>query len=272
MLFAANIQRSFFKKDLLEKLSYWLNDQSKKDLYPNLELKPSLGILRVNSGFYYLSDSLIYFSNIPEGSITRIKKIKNLTQINLYSDLYKVSIENKKFHMDALIYSEIITDHKGNQWEYAELRSPKNQYGINVVNHYFSPSLNGFFSSLSEENWHAPEVIDLEQIRNATIIFAETYTAQFYEIVKAASEIADRKNQGLIPLRLGSLPTFYQDDEGFFWSDFDHDEWDSPIDAVVDRGLLTYSVVLGFIEKINRIDKTTKDRLIETARNKWKTI
>jgi DNA-directed RNA polymerase subunit H (RpoH/RPB5) len=274
MSFAANLQRSFFKKELTDKLIYWQSSQSKNDLYPNLPFKPVLGIQRVSNGFFYLSNNLIYFSNIPQGQIVKIKRTSDPIHWQLYSDLYKISVDQKKFRMDVPLYSEFINDHHGNRWEYSELKSPRDQFGINYTNEFYQVQSNDLTSSMLDPDWKPDDQTEesSEKLRTDLLNDVHLYIDQVTEILTSALNISREKNKGLIPSKLGSLSTFYTDGDGVFWSDFDHEDWDHHKHQVTERLIEEFSVGLEIVEKHDRINKEEKEDFLKNARSKWKTL
>jgi len=269
-----SIQRAFFKKELIEKLKYWLSPQAKIDMYSKSPARPKIGIQRVQNGFYYLSDNLIYFSNLTNGQIVRIKKLSQVSDWDLYTDLYKISIESKKFRMDIPGYSEIIVDNLGEKWEYAELKSPGNQYGFNVYNEVFSTvviKLEEFSEDVLNDNWTSPVNLPAEYFLRSEEYFSN-YITQFAEIVNAAKIVSEKKKHNLLPGNLLSCNSFYKDSLGYFWSDFDHDNWTTPVDKLVTKANIIFATTLDFAERSKFINQQIKDSLIHTARETWKTI
>ena len=266
-----NYQRSLFKKELLSRLKYWLSPESKNEFYKNILFKPEMGIQRVANGYYYLSNKLVSFSDLTNGLVVRMRSYKTTKDWDCYNDLYKQSLE-KGIRIDVPLYKEMITDHLGNAWEYAEIRSPGNQYGSNLYDILFSDS----YKILEEEkdsylnnDWQfqqAPEGVKSD----AKELF-EIYIDEFAIVAGLALSIAEKNNSSL-PLGIANMSSLYIDAKGYFWSDFDHNTWTTTKSVLVSSALNDLEGTTDFAEKTGLLDSVVRESLIKYAREKWTAI
>jgi hypothetical protein len=266
-----NFQRSLFKKELLSRLKYWLSPESKNEFYKNIPFKPEMGIQRVDNGYYYLSNKLVSFSDLTNGLVVRMRSYKTTKDWDCYNDLYKQSLE-KGIRIDVPLYKEMITDHLGNTWEYAEIRSPENQYGSNLYDILFSDS----HKTLEEEkdfyltnDWQLPQASD--GIKSSAKELFEIYIDQFVIVAGLASSIAEKNNSSL-PLGIANMSTLYRDSNGYFWSDFDHNTWTTTKSNLISSALSDFESTTYFAEKSGLLDSVVRENLIKYAREKWTAI
>jgi len=265
-------QRSIFQKELTDRLKYWLSPDSKTEFYKDSPAKPGLGIQRTSSGYYYLSSNLVFYCDLTNGLIVRIKRFLNSTDWNSYTDLYKISNEQNKFRMDIPLYRELITVFDGSRWEYVELKSPNNEYGKNLYDDLFSDS----YKTLEEEkdsylndDWESSQASD--SIKFGAKELFEEYIDQFAIIAGIASSIAKKNNIGLPP-GIASISALYRDTKGYFWSDFDHNTWNVTKNLLIDSALIELEGTTDFAEKAGLLDSVVRENLIKYAREKWTAI
>jgi hypothetical protein len=243
---------------LIEKQSWWTNTDLRNSTYNNLEINPLMprfNIERDDNGYFYMSDALVSYCDLRTGKIFRIRKYWERKDETCYSQLYQKGLE-VGFRIDIPLVRELV-EIEGIPWEYAELKSPRNDYGKNYNDDVFLwPELiNGITPNPN---------ITLEfkqQIKDYYIEFVDQVTI----IIKEAKSIAIENMCGL-PLGLSYIFNRYRDDQGFFWSDFDQFTWTSTgSDVLADsmlylEGTLEFAVLCGVITKEQGMEVTNYAR------------
>jgi hypothetical protein len=251
-------------QQLIEKEIWWLGTDLKNSNYNNLETNPYVPrfkIDRTDDGYFYTSDSLVSYCDLKTGEIFRIRRYWENKDWNCYNQLYQKGLE-LGFRIDIPLYKDTV-EVNGEQWEYAEFRSPGNDYGKNYNDDVFLwPELtNGVVPN---------SVIDQafrETVKNYYIEFVD----QVAVIIKESKNIAIDNMCGL-PLGLSYIFNRYRDDQGYFWSDFDHFTWTRTGSDVLNdsmlylKGTLTFGVVCGVITEEQGVEVTNY------AREEWAQI
>lgn len=262
-----SFQRSMFLQQLREKQSQWKLPATQNKYFNNFQTAPknhapSFGIERDQNGYFYLSDDLIAYCNLRNGLIVRIRKNWADKDWACYSELYKISQTSGDFRIDIPLYREI-TNVDGVKWEYAELQSPGNSYGKNSDDDVFE--------------W--PELTDgLVQNNNITDEYKDQ-VAQYYKdyvdqssiILKYAVQISNKHGTGL-PMNLCRPSTRYRDDVGYFWSDFDQDQWIISKVEALEFYLMILAGTVHFAKSCGVIDDSRIQSILTYAREKWTTI
>jgi len=261
----SSFQRSILIKEMLKKLEYWKLPETKFAYYkgaPTNSQVPMFIIERNDDGYYYISDDLIAYCNLRNGYVSRVRKNWKSLDWVCYNELYQTGVTTKKFRVDIPLYREEITvDNK--KWEYAELVSPKNDYGQNYNDDVFEwPELtNGYFPS---ENI-------TEDYKDSVAIYYKEFVDQSVEITKHAWQIAEKHQAGL-PANLSRPATRFKDADGYFWSDFDQSEWIQQKDFVAQHSLMVLEGTLRFAQACGVLDESRLADCLNYARAKWTTI
>lgn len=260
-----SFQRAIFIKGLLDKLEYWMLPETKESFYKGFSTDvtiPDMGIERNDDGYFYLSDDLVSYCNLRNGYVIRIRKHWNLSDWTCYTQLYQKGLETGKFRIDVPLYREeiLINDHV---WEYAELQAPGNNYGENFNNDVFEwPELiNGIDPN--------PSIDDT--IRDSVAQYYKDFVDQTIEIAKYALEIANNNGTGM-PENLTQPSGRFKDADGYFWSNFDQDQWIYDNDAIVRYSQTMLEGSMRFAQVCGVIDESRVDDCLTYARSKWTTI
>jgi hypothetical protein len=251
-------------QQLIEKEIWWLGTDLKNSNYNNLETNPYVPrfkIDRTDDGYFYTSDALVSYCDLRTGEIFRIRRYWENKDWTCYNQLYQKGLD-LGFRIDIPLYKDTV-EVNGDQWEYAEFRSPGNDYGKNYNDDVFHwPELtNGMIPNTGIDNEFR------ETVKNYYIEFVD----QVAVIIKEAKNIAIENMCGL-PLGLSYIFNRYRDDQGYFWSDFDQFTWTrTGTDVLKDsmlylKGTLTFGVVCGVITEEQGVEVTNY------AREQWAQI
>jgi len=257
-------QRAIFINELQDKLKYWMLPETKQSFYKGLStnpLVPNTGIERNTDGYFYLSDDLISYCNLRTGYVIRIRKNWRLLDWHCYTQLYQKGVETGKFRIDVPLYREEITinDHV---WEYAELQSPK-EYGINFNDDVFQwPELiDGYVPN--------PEITD--SLRDQVAEYYKEFIDQTVELAKYAVEVANDNGAGM-PKNLAQPYNRFKDADGYFWSDFDQDQWTYSNAEIIMYSLAVLEGSIRFAQVCGVLDEPRVNSCLTYARSKWTTI
>lgn len=262
-----SFQRSMFVKQLRDKQAQWKLPETKNVYFKNFQtdpysLTPPCGIERDDNGYFYLSDNLFVYCNLRNGLIVRIKKDWSEKDWTCYSELYQISQQTGEFRIDIPLYREVINV-DGSDWEYAELRSPNSEYGKNSDDDVFQwPELT---NGLQQNNNIT------EEFKDQVAQYHRDFADQAAIVLKYAIDVSDKHNAGL-PGNLCRPTTRYQDNLGYFWSDFDQDNWDQDKSSSLKYFLNMFAGTLGFAKTCGVIDDSRIHSTIEYARKKWTMI
>ena len=249
---------------LVSKYIDWKINGSGK-FYNDLQTNPSqekFGIERSDVGHYYVSERLVYFCDLTNGKIYRIRKDWAEQDWKCYTRLYEIGLASGNFRIDIPLSHEtvMILDEV---WEYAELQSPGQNYGKNYSHDVFQwPELtNGVVvnSNISEEY--------KDSVKQYYLDFID----QSVEILASAKQIAVDEMCG-IPLGLAYIFNRYQDGQGYFWSDFDQFTWTRTGTDVLNDALVYLVRTLGFARYCGVLDQQRVIDVINYGREKWATI
>jgi hypothetical protein len=249
---------------LKEKAVWWANTDSRNTAYNSLDSNPVIPRFtteRDDNGYFYTSDALVSYCDLRTGEIFRIRRYWENKDWSCYNQLYQKGLE-LGFRIDIPLHKDIV-EVNGEQWEYAEFRSPGNDYGKNYNDDVFLwPELtNGMIPNAEIGNEFR------ETVKNYYIEFVD----QVAVIIKEAKNIAIENMCGL-PLGLSYIFNRYRDDQGYFWSDFDQFTWTrTGTDVLYDsmlylKGTLTFGVVCGVITEEQGVEVTNY------AREQWAQI
>jgi hypothetical protein len=243
---------------LREKAVWWANTDLRNTAYNNLDINPVMPRFtteRDDDGYFYSSDTLINYCNLRTGEIFRIRRNWADKDWACYNQLYQRGLE-VGFRIDIPIHRELV-EVNGENWEYAELRSPGNDYGQNYNDDVFQwPELTNGLIVNSGIN---------DEFRNQVKSYYIEFVDQVGTIIKEAKNIAIENMCGL-PLGLSYIFNRYRDDQGFFWSDFDQFTWTSTgSDVLADsmlylKGTLVFGVVCGAIDEQRSVEVTNYAR------------
>ncbi len=270
-------QREIYKTELKNKLDHWKSPAGKSKFYGKLPINdviPDFGIIRDGSGYFYMRDDFVAYYSLTSGNIFRIKKNWTLKDWNCYQQLSDKATELKTFRVDVPLYREEILLSDGSTWEYAELRSPGNSYGINLFNDAFPDIETGpgvyVHDDMYEGNTIKPSLLP-DSVREDTGNYIKKYIDDVCEITRQAVQIAFANKCG-IPESLGNVSNRYRDDVGFFWSDIDQSRWDTSIEHFVQNTMIVLRYTLDFLHSFSHITSDQRDQMITYAEEKWATI
>lgn len=258
------LRRNFLQQELKNRAASWNSPDTQKKyvVQPNNPMIPDFGIERDENGYYFLSSSVFSYCDLRNGMIYRIKKDFNDTDWKCYTELYQEGINSGKFRLDIPLYREE-ANLDGTVWEYVELQSPNRDYGHNFNDDVFS--------------W--PELTD-GLIKNANIDHAyknivkdyfKEYLDQSLNIVKSAIEVSSKNNCGM-PKGICEPSNRYKDSTGYFWSDFDHEDWNLNRSEIQVISMEVFGATLGFANICGVLDQEHVYELLDYARTKWTTI
>lgn len=260
-----SFQRAIFIKELQDKLEYWMLPETKESFYKGLSTNPqtpNTGIERNADGYFYLSDNLISYCNLRNGHVIRIRKHWTLSDWTCYTQLYQKGVETGKFRIDIPLYREEISINN-HVWEYAELQTPCNDYGTNFNNDVFEwPELiNGIDPNPSIDH----------TLQDSVVQYYKEFIDQTIELKKSALEIANNNVVGL-PKNLAQPANRFKDAIGYFWSDFDQDQWIHNNAEITVYSLAMFEGSVRFAQVCGVLDEPRVNDCLIYARSKWTTI
>jgi hypothetical protein len=270
-------QREIYKIELKNKLDRWKSPAGKDAFYgklPTNAIIPDFGILRDGTGYFYMREDFVAYYSLTDGKIVRIKKNWSLLDWNCYNQLSNKAAELNTFRLDVPLYREEIVLSDGSVWEYAELQSPGNSYGINLFNDAFPDIETGpgvyVHDDMYEGNTIKPSFFP-DSVREDTANFVKNYIDDAYEIARQAVLIASANNCG-IPESLGNISNRYRDDVGSFWSDIDQSSWNLSKDHFLQNATIVLRHSLDFLHSFSHITSDQRNQMIAYAGEKWITI
>lgn len=244
----AALRRVYMLKELEKRVLSWADPAVQKNfvVYPNNPMFPNFGIEREQNGFFYMSDDLVYYCDLTNGMINRIKKNFNFKDYKCYKELCDYAQSSGKFRIRTPIYrEEVIVNNE--RYEYIELKTPNNEYGQSLNDSFF---------------------IENKTLNKETI---QSYIDKLFELFESARNIAKANNcelnGGLI-----EPSNLYKDSAGYFWSNIDHWQWNISESALRSFSLDQINSMLFVAHKNNTIDEQQGYDLLNYARNKWTTI
>jgi hypothetical protein len=262
-----SFQRSMFIQQLRDKHTQWQLPETKEIYFKNFktapqEWAPSFGIERDSNGYFYLSDNLFAYCNLRNGLIVRMRKNWKETDWQCYTELYQLSKQTGEFRVDVPLYREVFNV-GGSNWEYAELKSPLGDYGKNFNDDVFEwPELT---------NGLKPNASITDEYRQQVAQYHKDFVDQALIVLKYAVQVSEKYNVGL-PINLCRPSTRYKDQNGYFWSDFDQDQWNTEKHNALEYFLNIFAGTLYFALACGVIDENKLNETLEYAREKWTTI
>jgi hypothetical protein len=256
-------QRSIVQNELRNQHTSWQSTTTKNKFFGSFITNPifqDFGIERNGNGYFYLSDNLIVYNDLKNGTIFRIKKNANPKSWDCYAELYAKSQELKTFRIDQSLHRENIL--VGNEtWEYAELVSPGRDYGQNYNDDVFQwPELT---NGMLQQNEITPD------FKKSVEDYFKEFVDQSVDIIREAVIIATKHNCGL-PINLCRLSTRFKDSQGYFWSDFDQEEWNSSTAEFYSWSITAFGSTLEFANKCGVLDTDQVSNCLTYASEKWK--
>lgn len=262
------IQRSFLIKELISRLQHWRSPAAHTEFSPDLPTKIGFGIQRTEKGYFYLSDTLVAWCDLTNGLIARLTKNLNSIHWKCYNDLHESGVSR----LDIPLHREVVTDLDGNSWEYAELISPKYDYGLNMFDKIFdreSLSLSDIdYSSNSDFVPDLGKSAITDENRENSFLLCSAYINNFVTLYGKVSEIANNNSVGL-PEGIATLASFYSDSQEYFWSDIDQHPWDLSRDEILYRARFELTRFIDFISKTNILTEQRKIDLLNLMEEKW---
>jgi hypothetical protein len=107
--------------------------------------------------------------------------------------------------------------------------------------------------------------------RNQVALYYKDFADQAAEVLSAAVQIASDNNVGL-PSNLIYSSTRFKDSIGYFWSDFDQNQWVHNKDDMIDHSIIVYTSSLRFAQVCGVLDETRVNDCLTYARTRWTTI
>jgi hypothetical protein len=280
-------QRSYFQTTLIEKLNYWKSPQCKGEFYPNIDVKPPLGIQILENGYYHLSDSYVAYVDLTNGLIVRISNNRSTASWDCFVELHQKGVEFNNLRMDVPLFKDSLIIENHGIWEYAELRSPNNQYGINYYDMWgddsadfsleqyelsdltvstFEDAKEGYL----EKNWKPPLISESALNRNKELFFS--YIEQFKILLNTMVPIAKKHNCGLPYIEACFIKHLYKDTQGFFWSDIDQLDWNMNVEEFKRASLSDINHVALFMRECGLLTPENCFDINDYARKEWLTI
>lgn len=258
------IQRNMFKKLLKDKHEYWKLPETKFVYLKNLktapqEIAPTFGVERDVNGYFYLSDNLIAYCNLKNGQIIRLWKDWSDKDWQCYNELFQAGLTNNEFRIDIPIFREIYNIN-GDNWEYAELQSPSQDYGKNSNDDVFE------WPELTDGRYQNNNIT--EEYKDSVAQYHRDFVDHAAIILKHALQISTKHGVGL-PLHLCRISTRYKDKDGYFWSDFDQDQWIVDQTTAINYYLAIFYGTLRFARVCGVLDDTRVENVFLYAREKW---
>jgi len=223
---------------------------------------PPFFIEREQNGYYYISENLVAYCNLNDGTVFRIRKDWASKDYQCYAELGEKAKELGTFRVDVPSYREEFGV-KDSIWEYAELQSPGQQYGLNYNDDVFSwPELT---------NGITPNASITEEQKTSVKNYFKEFVDQSKIITHQARLIAEKNNCG-IPFDLCYIWTRYKDSQGYFWSDFDQRSWNQSKNEVIVDSLTKLQSAMGFAMVCGMLDEAKAIEVYNYAREQWALI
>lgn len=262
-----SFQRSMIIKMLRDNINNWKLPETKRKFLNNLDTDPTgfttpFGIKRDDNGYFYLSDELVAYCNLKNGQIIRIRKNWTEKDWECYTELYQAGEKNKEFRIDIPQHRQIVTI-DGDNWEYAELQSPSQEYGKNSDDDVFT------WPELTDGLYQKNNIS--EEYKDNIVQYYKDFVDQATVILNNAVQISNKHNVGL-PKNLCRTSTRYKDKDGYFWSDFDQDQWIIDKDSAINYYLILFENTVYFAKICGVINNDRIENIITYARTQWTII
>lgn len=244
----AALRRVYMLKELEKRVLSWADPNIQKNfvVYPNNPMLPSFGIEREQNGFFYMSDDLVYYCDITNGKIDRVKKNFNIKEYECYKELCDYAQSSGKFRIRSPIHrEEVILNNV--RYEYVELKTPNSEYGQSLNESFFDEN-----KSLNKES-------------------IQDYIDRLFELLESARPIA-KKHKCELSGGLIEPSNLYKDSKGYFWSNIDNWPWNISESALRAFSLDQINAMLFVAHNNSVIDEQQGYDLLNYARNKWTTI
>jgi hypothetical protein len=258
-------QRSILQNELRNQHANWQRPETKNKFFGSFETNPffeEFGIERNSTGYFYLSDNLIAFNDLTNGNIFRIKKGADPKSWDCYVELYQRSQELKSFRIDQPLFNgNILVGQE--TWEYVELQSPGRDYGQNYNDDVFLwPELT---NGMVQQN----EISD--EFKKTVEDYFREFVDQSVIVIQEAVSIAKKNSCGL-PMNLCRTSTRFKDNNGYFWSDFDQDEWNTSFTDFYSWSMTIFGGTLEFANRCGVLNREQVSSCLNYAGEKWKII
>ena len=259
-------ERGAIIQALRDKHTYWSSPENRLSFFNESDNQsdwtPSFGIQRDNDGYFHMQDDLISYCNLRNGYVIRIRKTWSENDWTCYTNLHNLAIESDKFRIDIPKYREIINI-DGHDWEYAELQSPNNDYGQNFNDDVFE------WPELTDGMSVNPSIT--EEFKNSTAQYFRELAETSSVVLKYACQVAETNNCGL-PRNIVKPTSRFKDAIGYFWSDFDQDNWVDTKQEVLAYSFAVYTGHLHFAKICGTMDDVKIQQCTDYARTLWTTI
>lgn len=246
---------------LTQKAVQWATTDSTYSGLPSNPAIPRFSTERDEDGYFHISNDLVSYCNLRNGEIFRIRRNAGQSDWVCYSQLYQKGVD-LGFRIDIPLHNENV-DVNSEQWEYAELRSPGNDYGQNYNDDVFQwPELsNGTIISTS---------ID-DAVRDQVKSYYVGFVDEIRIIIREAKVIASANGCGL-PIGLVYIFNRYSDANGHFWSDFDQSSWNSTDEGFLLEAMTNLKGTIMFAMLCGVLDAPRGIEIINYASEKWQLI
>lgn len=248
-------------QNLTQKAVQWATTDSTYSGLPSNPVIPRFSTERDEDGYFHISNYLVSYCNLRNGEIFRIRRYAGANDWACYSQFYQKGVD-LDFRIDIPLYKENL-DVNGEQWEYAELRSPGNEYGQNYNDDVFE------WPELSDGAFQMSAIGDDQRD------LVKSYYVEFIDeiriLIREAKVIANANGCGL-PIGLAHIFNRYSDANGHFWSDFDHLSWNATDEAFLLEAMATLHGTLMFAMICGVLDMSRTTEIINYASETWQLI
>lgn len=237
---------------LAEKLQYWQSHGKIEEFYNNLipSIHNAPAVEFYDAGYITVKHDHIQFDCFETGNIHALTKYATGYMLQGWTEqfdaantmLYDLSVQAGNFRVNRLITSKPVVVN-GSNWRYLEFTSPNAQYGKSMI------QVAGSNKSRTYELTR--DVIDQTAI-----------------LIQASKIVLEQYSIG-VPKSMYVLSHLYQDDMGWFWSDYYN--WNTGQSASVNNTLTVLNNALDAAVKFNNLTLTQKSELITYAESKWNT-
>jgi hypothetical protein len=246
---------------LTQKADQWATTNPKYNGLPTNPAIPKFSTERDEDGYFHISNDLVSYCNLRNGEIFRIRRNDSDNDWACYSQFYQKGVE-LGFRIDIPLHKENIYAN-GTQWEYAELRSPGNEYGQNYNDDVFE------WPELSDGEFQMSAIGDDQ--RDLVKSYYVGFIDEIRILIKEAKVIANANECGL-PIGLAHIFNRYTDANGHFWSDFDHLSWNATDEAFLLDAMTTLQGTLMFSMICGVLDMSRTTEIINYASETWQLI
>ena len=188
------------------------------------------------------------FYDLTSGLTYRMRKNWLPHDWDCYKDLCEIAAQKGSLRLDQLTLQKYIV-YNGENWDYAELQSPGNMYGVNCVDDLYVWVEQGF------------------KVEPYLISFVDDCTA----LMTACIEVATKHMCG-VPNNICAIDQRFRGPEGYFWTDIDTRSWNSLGFTMKEQAIAYLKGSARFAVSKGYFTEEDGKRIVMYAREQWKDL